>query len=150
MRRRAALLRVTTNPYVCVFVCAVCDLQSSQTTMQSQLERKQTVLAEAQRRLAHQSATLEELLIRKQAVSAGMRQGDGGSVTTVGEQLMSAQQRAGACESGAGQPCRVVWEAPASLLTTVPPFPPPPPQRSTAATFASRTCRAQLQRRRRS
>ena len=68
--------------------------------MQSQLQRKQTVLAESELKLSQSKTALEELMIRKQAVSAGMRQAEDGHVTTVAEQLMQAQSQAATLETG--------------------------------------------------
>lgn len=73
--------------------------------MQATLTRKHTIVSQSQEKLASHSAALEELMIRKQAVSAGMRQAEDGNVTTVAEQLMQASQQAGAFETG---PCSCV------------------------------------------
>jgi hypothetical protein len=84
----------------CLLSTADNELLASEAAMQTQLTKKQAIVAEAQQALSQQSSMLEELMIRKQTVCAGMRQAEDGNVTTVAEQLMLAQRDAGSFETG--------------------------------------------------
>ena len=69
--------------------------------MGSRLLRQTTESEAAVADLALETQRLEELLIRQQAVNAGMTQDDSGHVTTLADTLMQAQRDAQQCDTGA-------------------------------------------------
>ncbi len=108
----------------CRVVLAVAgdELDAAARSMSSRLVVQQSQTQEVQLSLTQDNARLEELIIRQQAVNAGMTQSDGGQVTTLAEQHMQELRAVQQFETGAAVERGVTASTQAHTHTFLIPF----------------------------